>query len=41
LTKINYGRGSLVLTTFNLSAETLADNAVAQALLAGLVTLAG
>jgi len=41
LTQIDYGRGSMVLTTFNLSAETLVDNVVAQALLAGLVTLAG
>ncbi len=40
LTKVGYGRGSLVLTTFNLTAETLVDNVVAQALFAGLVALA-
>ena len=40
LTKGDYGLGSMVVTTFNLSAETLVDNVVAQALFAGLVELA-
>ncbi|MCX6049612.1 MAG: hypothetical protein NT075_31315, partial [Chloroflexi bacterium] len=39
LTKVHYGRGTMVLTTFKLSAETLADNVVAQSLFAGLVAL--
>ncbi|CAN5545682.1 hypothetical protein BH10CHL1_BH10CHL1_26270 [soil metagenome] len=40
LTKVSYGRGTMVLTTFKLSAETLVDNVVAQGLFAGLVALA-
>lgn len=41
LAKLPYGRGSVTLTTFNLSAETVAHDSIAQALLAGLVSLAG
>ena len=36
-----YGRGRFLVTTFKLNAETLATDAVAQALFAGLVNLIG
>ncbi|MCC6168039.1 MAG: beta galactosidase jelly roll domain-containing protein [Caldilineaceae bacterium] len=39
LAQLAYGRGSVVISTFNLTPETLADNAVAEALLAGMVNL--
>ncbi|HXF62637.1 MAG TPA: glycoside hydrolase family 2 TIM barrel-domain containing protein, partial [Caldilineaceae bacterium] len=35
LAQLPYGQGSVVISTFNLTAETLAENAIAQALLAG------
>jgi hypothetical protein len=41
LTEMHYGRGHLVVTTFKLNAENLADDAVAQALLAGILRLLG
>lgn len=40
LAKIPYGRGAITLTTFDLTAERVAGDVVAQALMAGLVTLA-
>jgi hypothetical protein len=40
LAHIPYGLGSVVISTFNLTFETLADNAIAEALLAGMVELA-
>lgn len=41
LIDIPYGRGRLVATTFTLKAPLVAENVLAQNLLAGLVTLAG
>ena len=41
LAEMPYGRGHVVISTFKLNAATLATNAVAQALLAGIVELAG
>jgi hypothetical protein len=41
LVKLPHGRGSLTITTFNLTPETLSENRVAQALLGGLVALTG
>jgi hypothetical protein len=41
LTELHYGRGHLVVTTFKLNAENLAGDAVAQALLAGMLRLLG
>jgi hypothetical protein len=40
LVRIPYGRGAYTVTTFKLTAELLAHNPVAQALFAGIVTLA-
>jgi hypothetical protein len=40
ITKGHYGRGSITLSTFNLSPSALTNNAIAQALFAGLVELA-
>lgn len=40
LVKVPYGRGTITTTTFNLTADTLSHNAVAQTLFAGLVMLA-
>lgn len=40
LAKVPYGRGSITVTTFNLRAELIASNPVAQALLGGLLALA-
>ncbi|HMN28717.1 MAG TPA: hypothetical protein PKE45_11260, partial [Caldilineaceae bacterium] len=40
LAKLPYGRGTITLTTFNLSADSLTHHAIAQALMSGLVTLA-
>jgi hypothetical protein len=34
-----YGRGQILITTFKLNATTLADDAMAQALLAGMVNM--
>ncbi len=39
LAAIPYGRGHCVLTTFKLNPETLAENAMAQALFAGLLEM--
>ncbi|RIK33549.1 MAG: glycoside hydrolase family 2 [Chloroflexi bacterium] len=41
LAKLPYGRGSLTITTFTLTADLLARNTIAQALMGGLVSLAG
>lgn len=38
--KIPYGRGSITVSTFNLPADLVANHAIAQTLLAGLITLA-
>ncbi len=40
LVDVPYGRGRMVVTTFKLTAETLANNVIAQNLLAGMVNLA-
>jgi hypothetical protein len=40
LAQIPYGRGNVVISTFTLTPDTLPDNPVAQALLAGMVELA-
>lgn len=40
LARLPYGRGALTITTFKLSPSLLEKNAVAQALMAGLTTLA-
>lgn len=40
LAQVPYGLGNTVISTFNLTPETLADNAIAQTLLAGMVELA-
>ena len=39
LAHLPYGRGQLLVTTFKLNAQTLAQDALAQALLAGIVNL--
>lgn len=39
LALLPYGRGQLLITTFKLNPTTLADDAVAQALFAGIVTM--
>ena len=39
LAKLDYGRGSVIVTTFKLTELTLADNVMAQALFSGLVML--
>lgn len=39
LTAVPYGRGRILITTFKLNAATLASDAVAQALFAGMVNL--
>jgi hypothetical protein len=39
LTVMPYGRGRIAITTFKLNAATLAEDATAQALLAGLVKM--
>lgn len=39
LAQLAYGRGSMVISTFNLTPETMADNPIAEALLAGMVNL--
>jgi hypothetical protein len=41
LAEIPYGHGKLTVTTFNLTNELLTQDAIAQTLLAGMVTLAG
>ncbi len=41
LAEMPYGRGRLVITTFKLNAQTLADDSVAQAILAGALALLG
>jgi hypothetical protein len=41
LAEIPYGHGKLTVTTFNLTDELLAQDAIAQTLLAGMVRLAG
>ena len=40
LLKAAYGDGTLTVTTFQLTATTLSENVIAQALLQGIVTLA-
>jgi hypothetical protein len=40
LAKTAYGRGAITTTTFNLTPSLLANNAVAQALMGGLLALA-
>lgn len=39
LAVLKYGRGHILITTFKLNANTLADDAIAQALFAGMVNL--
>jgi hypothetical protein len=41
LAEMPYGRGRLVITTFKLNAQTVADDSVAQAILAGALALLG
>ena len=40
LADLPYGHGNVVVSTFNLTPKTLADNAVAQSLLAGMIEMA-